>query len=228
MVDLARQNRGAGPDRFALPHIRHWRTRDDVKSRRHQLAGRFPGESEGARRENGAGKWIIGRGWIETFWKPPQFPTRDELDKIAPKQPGLPHPGRWPRRGREQRRASKIAEASTRTRPNPFGGEILKDKQTGEPNGMLLDNAQDLSKRIFPNRRGRSGAQALRVGDGARDLTRLVRNPKRGELLRRLRSDEAALASGPSKLRVVNCIYGPGRGRGALAAKKARLIERLR
>src|SRR5207247_7581504 len=30
------------------------------------------------------GKWIVGRGWIETFWKPPQFPTRRELDQVAP------------------------------------------------------------------------------------------------------------------------------------------------
>ncbi len=28
------------------------------------------------------GKWVTGRGWIETFWKPPQFPTRRDLDKI--------------------------------------------------------------------------------------------------------------------------------------------------
>ena len=33
------------------------------------------------------GKWVTGRGWIETFWKPPQFPTRTDLDKIAPKNP---------------------------------------------------------------------------------------------------------------------------------------------
>jgi len=33
------------------------------------------------------GKWITGRGWIETFWKPPQFPTRTDLDKIAPGNP---------------------------------------------------------------------------------------------------------------------------------------------
>src|SRR3954447_8280758 len=33
------------------------------------------------------GKWITGRGWIETFWKPPQFPTRADLDKIAPNNP---------------------------------------------------------------------------------------------------------------------------------------------
>src|SRR5437868_13759743 len=27
------------------------------------------------------GKWINGRGWLETFWKPPQFPTRSYLHK---------------------------------------------------------------------------------------------------------------------------------------------------
>ena len=35
------------------------------------------------------GKWITGRGWIETFWKPPTFPTRADLDKIAPDNPVL-------------------------------------------------------------------------------------------------------------------------------------------
>ena len=35
------------------------------------------------------GKWITGRGWIETFWKPPQFPTRTDLDKIAPDNPAF-------------------------------------------------------------------------------------------------------------------------------------------
>ena len=37
----------------------------------------------------GRGKWITGRGWIETFWKPPRFPTRHDLDEIAPGSPVL-------------------------------------------------------------------------------------------------------------------------------------------
>ena len=37
--------------------------------------------------KTGSGKWITERGWIETFWKPPQFPTRQDLDKIAPDNP---------------------------------------------------------------------------------------------------------------------------------------------
>ena len=33
------------------------------------------------------GKWITGRGWIETFWKPAQFPTRQDVDAIATDNP---------------------------------------------------------------------------------------------------------------------------------------------
>ena len=33
------------------------------------------------------GEWVTGRGWIETFWQPPVFPTRWDLDKISPNNP---------------------------------------------------------------------------------------------------------------------------------------------
>ncbi|MGH9801632.1 MAG: amidohydrolase family protein, partial [Blastocatellia bacterium] len=33
------------------------------------------------------GEWVTGRGWIETFWKPQAFPTRWDLDKVAPNNP---------------------------------------------------------------------------------------------------------------------------------------------
>src|SRR5262249_46364066 len=33
------------------------------------------------------GEWISGRGWIETFWKPQVFPTRLDLDRVAPNNP---------------------------------------------------------------------------------------------------------------------------------------------
>src|SRR5436853_7600954 len=33
------------------------------------------------------GEWVTGRGWIETFWKPPVFPTRQDLDRVAPNNP---------------------------------------------------------------------------------------------------------------------------------------------
>ncbi|MGH9900036.1 MAG: amidohydrolase family protein, partial [Pyrinomonadaceae bacterium] len=33
------------------------------------------------------GKWVTGRGWIETFWKPQVFPTRNDLDLVSPDNP---------------------------------------------------------------------------------------------------------------------------------------------
>src|SRR5256714_5193068 len=76
------------------------------------------------------GKWITGRGWIETFWRPPQFPTRADLDKIAPDNPAV--------LTRADGHAVIVNSAALRhaqidkQTPNPFGGEILRDKQTGE------------------------------------------------------------------------------------------------
>src|SRR5437588_9354740 len=90
--------------------------------------------------KTGPGKWITGRGWIETFWKPPQFPTRQDLDKIAPDNPVF-----LARADGDaavvNSAALKIAKIDKNT-SNPFGGVILKGKATGEPNGMLLDNAK--------------------------------------------------------------------------------------
>ena len=122
------------------------------------------------------GKWITGRGWIETFWKPPTFPTRDDLDKIAPDNPVF-----LTRADGHAAVANSAALKDCRnqsaTRANPFGGEILKDK-AGEPNGMLLDNAQDLVEKKIPQA-DRSGARAgAAARNRARDQTRLVRNSK--------------------------------------------------
>src|SRR5437588_5606914 len=70
------------------------------------------------------GKWITGRGWIETFWKPPQFPTRIDLDKIAPQ-----HPVFLTRADGHAAVANSAALKTagiTQDTPNPFRGEILK------------------------------------------------------------------------------------------------------
>ena len=93
-------------------------------------------------------KWITGRGWIETFWKPPQFPTRDDLDKIAPDNPVFLTRADG-HAALANSAALKIA-AVTRETANPFGGEILKDPRTGESTGMLLDNAMDLVAKNIP------------------------------------------------------------------------------
>src|SRR6185295_17404294 len=94
------------------------------------------------------GKWVTGRGWIETHWEPPVFPTRWDLDKVSPNNPVIL--GRADGHGAVANSAAlKIAGVDKNT-PNPFGGEISKDKQSGEPNGMLLDAAQGLVRHSVP------------------------------------------------------------------------------
>ena len=108
------------------------------------------------------GEWITGRGWIETFWTPPVFPTRWDLDKVAPKNPVylVRADGHG---GVANSAAIKIAKVTKGT-ANPFGGEIMKDKKTGEPNGMFLDKAQALISRHVPQGGNEQLEQALILG----------------------------------------------------------------
>jgi predicted amidohydrolase YtcJ len=108
------------------------------------------------------GAWVTGRGWIETFWKPPVFPTRWDLDKAAPNNPVFLD--RADGHGAVANSAAlKIAGVDKNT-PSPFGGEISKDKQTGEPNGMLLDAAQDLVQSHIPGPTAEETERALILG----------------------------------------------------------------
>ncbi len=93
------------------------------------------------------GEWVTGRGWIETFWTPPAFPTRQDLDAIAPDNPVF--------LTRADGHASIVNSAAlrlagiTRTTPAPAGGAINTDA-AGEPTGMLIDAAQGLVRRLVP------------------------------------------------------------------------------
>src|SRR6266542_3191027 len=109
------------------------------------------------------GAWVTGRGWIETFWKPPVFPTRWDLDKISPNNPVFLT--RADGHGAVANSAAlKIAGVDKDTE-NPFGGEIMKDKKTGEPNGMLLDRAQSLVSSHTPSSTNADLEQALILAD---------------------------------------------------------------
>src|SRR6266404_8347257 len=76
------------------------------------------------------GEWVTGRGWIETFWKPPVFPTRWDLDKIAPDNPVFLT--RADGHGAVANSAALKIGGVTKESKDPFGGQILRDKQTGE------------------------------------------------------------------------------------------------
>jgi len=154
------------------------------------------------------GKWITGRGWIETFWKPPQFPTRQDLDKIAPDNPVF-----LTRADGHAAVANSAALAIAKidkNTPNPFGGEILKDKQTGEPTGMLTDSAQDLVRKNIPKPTAAEREQALltginrEIGLGWCEIQNAGSHKEDIDLIKKVYGE------GKAKIRFVNCVYGPG------------------
>ena len=153
-------------------------------------------------------QWITGRGWIETFWKPPQFPTRQDLDKIAPDNPVFLTRADG-HAAIVNSAALKIAKIDKNT-PNPFGGEILKDKATSEPNGMLLDNAQELVAKNIPKPTEADREQALlsginrEIGLGWCEIQNAGSHKEDVDLIKK------GFESGKIKIRFINCVFGPG------------------
>ena len=175
--------------------------------------------------ETAAGKWVTGRGWIETFWQPPTFPTRPELDEIAPDNPVflVRADGHGAVANSE---ALKIAGIDRQTK-NPFGGEIVRDPKTGEATGMLLDNAMDLVEKKIPPPTAEETKKAFLLGAKRSLSLRLVRNPKRGSYLPEVAMMRKLSAARKVKLRIYNAVYGPGEP-AAVAPEERPDPQRLR
>jgi predicted amidohydrolase YtcJ len=155
--------------------------------------------------KTGPGKWITGRGWIETFWKPPEFPTRQDLDKMAPNNPVF--------LTRADGHASiansaalKIAKIDENT-ADPFGGQILK--KNGEPNGMLLDNAQDPVARNIPKPTEGEHEEALLRGIDREVKLGWCEIQNAGSHKEDVNLIRKTFETGKIKIRFVNAVYGP-------------------
>src|SRR2546423_3893535 len=160
------------------------------------------------------GKWITGRGWIETFWKPPQFPTRADLDKIAPDNPVFLTRADG-HAGIANSAALRIAKIEKET-PNPFGGQILHDKQTGEATGMVLDHAQELVRKNIPQPSETERREAFVVGVKRELSLGWCEIQNAGSNLDDLPPMRQALEAGQCKIRVYNAAYSPGPAGAAL------------
>jgi predicted amidohydrolase YtcJ len=100
-----------------------------------------------AERTDGSTKWILGGGWDQDKFTEKRYPTRRDLDEASPQNPVL------------LRRicghicvvnSAALALASiTAKTPNPAGGSIDRDT-SGEPTGILRENAMDLVAKLVP------------------------------------------------------------------------------
>jgi len=154
------------------------------------------------------GEWVVGRGWIETFWKPPVFPTRWDLDKIAPNNPVFLT--RADGHGAVANSAALKLGKVTKETKEPFGGQVLRDKQTGEPTGMLLDNAQSfVARQIPPDARGSDERAAILANDRSLMLGwTQVQDP--GGSYEDVELYKKLYGEGKLKIRIYKAVYGPG------------------
>ena len=154
------------------------------------------------------GEWVTGRGWIETFWTPPVFPTRWDLDKIAPNNPVMLT--RADGHGTIVNSAALKIAGIDKTTPSPFGGEISKDKN-GEPNGMLLDAAQGLVRSHLPPTTVAEAEQAIVLGV-KRDIElgwTQVQDP--GGTFDEIALFKKLYSEGKIKIRIYKAVSAPGK-----------------
>jgi predicted amidohydrolase YtcJ len=162
------------------------------------------------RKRAGEGKpaqWLFGRGWLESRWTPPAFPTRQDLDEAVPDRPVVLR-----RADGHALVANSLAlqrAAIGRNTADPAGGHIPKDA-AGDPTGMLIDNAQELVLHLLPPPTDAERAQALELGAqrsvrlGWTQLQIAGNSFHEVDLLCQL------YGQGRIKLRLYDAIYGPG------------------
>ncbi len=93
------------------------------------------------------GEWVLGGRWDHESWPEKNLPTHAALSSISPGNPV------WLRRvdghaGIANAVAMKLAGIN-KTTASPAGGEIIHDN-SGEPTGVLIDNAMGLLDKVLP------------------------------------------------------------------------------
>lgn len=103
---------------------------------------------EARARELPDGDWIVGGRWDHTLEEPIRWPTRQELDTVAPDHPvalsDVDGHSLW-----ANTLALEIAGIDADT-PDPPGGRILRDPDTGEPTGIFLEAGNLVTRHVPP------------------------------------------------------------------------------
>jgi predicted amidohydrolase YtcJ len=94
------------------------------------------------------GEWILNGNWDHQSFDPPELPRKEWIDEVTLHNPVCinRHDGHMVL---ANSLALKIA-GITRDTLSPKGGEILKDRRTGEPTGILKDAAMELVMKYIP------------------------------------------------------------------------------
>jgi len=98
--------------------------------------------------EKNKGKWITGGNWDHEAWEVKDLPTKEMIDEFTKNTPVFidRFDGHMALANSYALKFAKI----TKDTPSPEGGLIVKDPKTGEPTGILKDNAMGFIYSIIP------------------------------------------------------------------------------
>ncbi|MBN1505110.1 MAG: amidohydrolase [Candidatus Eisenbacteria bacterium] len=139
------------------------------------------------------GEWILGQGWNDALWKDRKAPHRDLLDSVSPQNPVF-----LSRVDVHTVLVNSLALKTagvTRDTPDPAGGRVEKEPGTGEPTGVLVDDARALVQGLVPQPTRQSDGRALQAAITdltSRGLTAAHDAMATLELLSLLRETDAA------------------------------------
>ncbi|HQR18780.1 MAG TPA: amidohydrolase family protein [Gemmatimonadales bacterium] len=98
--------------------------------------------------ERQPGEWVYGGDWDHELWPGAPLPTRAWIDSVTPDNPVFVT--RLDGHMALANSAALRAAGVTRATKNVPGGEIVRDPRTGEPTGILKDNAENLVYAAMP------------------------------------------------------------------------------
>lgn len=109
-------------------------------------------------RRNPDTPWIRGRGWNQVKWGEKSFPSSGDLDKVVPDRPV------WLERvdshaGWANSKAVHMAGIDKGTTVS--GSGRIQHNRSGNPNGIFIDSAMELIRRILPGRTQTEREKAL-------------------------------------------------------------------
>jgi len=94
-----------------------------------------------------AGEWIIGYGWNHNAWQPAEYGTATQLDAICAQYPVFLHAKSLHAAWVNTQALHSVG--INRNTPDPEGGVIMRDG-SGQPTGILLENAAFLASDRLP------------------------------------------------------------------------------
>ena len=94
------------------------------------------------------GSWLEGQGWDESSWPNRRYPSKWDLDPISSEVPIVltPYYGHLVVVNSVALEAANVSKDTA----NPPGGEVVKDPESGEPTGILRDEAIRLISEVKP------------------------------------------------------------------------------